>query len=581
MAFDGIMAAALRAELDRTLTGGRLAKIIQPEADALLLTVKNQGNTYRLAVSASPSLPLVYLTEENQPAPATAPNFCMLLRKHIGGGRILSISQPGLERILSFEIEHRNELGDLARRFLRVELMGKYSNIIFTDEENTIIDAIRRVPFHVSSVREVLPGRTWFIPQTQEKLDPLTASPEAMETVLSGSSMPAAKAIYNSLTGFSPQSTEEACVRASVDGRQPADELSAAARLHLAHTLRRMLDDVAAEQFSPVIYYRRSIPEAFAPFPLQSRAGDEAVSFSSPSALLTTYYAQKEKQTRIRQKSTDLRKIVSTLLERSVKKMHLQEKQLRDTEKRDQYRLYGELLNTYGYSASEGDRSLEALNYYTGEMTVIPLDPTMNASENAQHYFARYAKLKRTAEDLTDRLTKTAEDVAHLESVRTSLDLAQTEADLQQIREELEATGYVRQKHTSGKKKKSIVSPPLHYRTKDGYDIYVGKNNYQNEEVSFTLASGNDWWFHAKNMPGSHVVVKGKGGELPDSVFEDAGRLAAWYSKGRQAPKVEIDYTQRKNLRKPGGAKPGFVVYYTNYSLMAVPELGDLTLLAD
>ena len=578
MAFDGIMMAAVCKELSLSLTGGRISKIIQPEADALLLTVKNQKETVRLAISASPSLPLIYLTDENQTAPAAAPNFCMLLRKHIGGGRIVSVVQPGLERIISLEIEHRNELGDTVRRFLRVELMGKYSNIIFTDADDIIIDSIRRVPFHVSSVREVLPGRTWFIPQTQEKLDALGASEDDLRKAVFSRPMPVAKAIYSALTGFSPQTAEEICYRASIDGGLPADAFSETEQLHLIHTLRLYLDDVIAGDFSPAIYYRNGIPTAFAPILLRHRAGDDMVPFTSVSRLLVTYYSEKEKQTRIRQKSTDLRRIVQTLLERAVKKLHLQEKQLRDTEKRDQYRIYGELLNTYGYAAEEGDKSLEAVNYYTGETVTIPLDPTMSPGENAQHYFARYTKLKRTAADLEKRILQTRDEVTHLESIRTSLDLAESEADLHQIRDELEEGGYVRKKHAGGKKSRAVSSPPLHYITEDGYDIYVGKNNYQNETVSFGIASGSDWWFHAKNMPGSHVIVKGKGTELPDAVFEAAGRLAAWYSKGRQAPKVEIDYTLRKNLKKPAGAKPGFVVYYTNYSLMARPDLSGLHL---
>ena len=581
MAFDGFMVCAICKELSEKLTGGRLAKIIQPEADALLLTIKNQSETFRLTISASPSLPLIYLTDENKPAPAAAPNFCMLLRKHIGGGKILSITQPGLERILSIEIEHRNELGDLVTRFLRIELMGKYSNIIFTDQDDLIIDSIRRVPFHVSSVREVLPGRTWFIPDTQKKLNPLAASEEELSAAVFSKPAPLAKAIYTSLTGFSPQSAEEVCFRASIDGGAATESLTPAERIHLIHTLRLFLEDAAAGTFSPGIYYTGNVPQTYAPFELRHRAEENRTEFSSASALLVTYYAEKEKQTRIRQKSTDLRHIVTTLLERASKKLSLQEKQMQDTEKRETFRIYGELLNTYGYTAEEGARSLEALNYYTGETINIPLDPRLPATENAKHYFARYTKLKRTAADLENRLVQTREEVAHLESIRMSLDLAETEADLLQIREELETYGYVRRKHTGKQKKKTAAAPVLHYRTKTGFDIYVGKNNYQNEQVSFQLASGNDWWFHAKNMPGSHVIVKSGGRELPDSVFEDAGRLAAWYSKGRQAPKVEIDYTERKNLRKPGGAKPGFVVYYTNYSLMAAPDLSGLELITD
>ena len=234
-----------------------------------------------------------------------------------------------------------------------------------------------------------------------------------------------------------------------------------------------------------------------------------------------------------------------------------------------------ELLNTYGYHLEEGARSLEALNYYTNEMITIPLDEHLSAAENAKKYFDRYTKLKRTEEALNELLEETRSDLEHLESIRTSLDIALDEDDLVEVREELMEYGYLRRKGSSGKKKK-IVSRPFHYRSSDGFDIYVGKNNFQNDELSFKFASGNDWWFHAKGQPGSHVIVKSNGEELPDRTFEEAARLAAFYSKGRQAPKVEIDYTQKKNLKKPNGAKPGFVIYHTNYSMIAEPKIHEI-----
>ena len=283
----------------------------------------------------------------------------------------------------------------------------------------------------------------------------------------------------------------------------------------------------------------------------------------------------KNKISLIRQKSADLLRILTTAIERTSKKYELQQKQQKDTEKKEKYRIYGELLNTYGYHLEEGARSLEALNYYTNEMITIPLDEHLSAAENAKKYFDRYTKLKRTEEALNELLEETRSDLEHLESIRTSLDIALDEDDLVEVREELMEYGYLRRKGSSGKKKK-IVSRPFHYRSSDGFDIYVGKNNFQNDELSFKFASGNDWWFHAKGQPGSHVIVKSNGEELPDRTFEEAARLAAFYSKGRQAPKVEIDYTQKKNLKKPNGAKPGFVIYHTNYSMIAEPKIHEI-----
>ena len=576
MAFDGITIANIRNELDQALTGGRITKIAQPEADELLITVKNNKEQYRLLLSASASLPLAYLTEQNKPSPMTAPNFCMLLRKHIGSGKILSVRQPGLERILIFTIEHRNELGDLCCKKLIVEIMGKHSNIIFCTEDHKILDSIKHVSLNMSSVREVLPGREYFIPHTQEKENPLEITEDCFYQTVFTKPCPTARAIYSSLTGFSPLMAEELCHRSSIDGGLPTDALDEPARLHLYHTFCRMMEDVKSGDFSPSILYRGREPFEFASLSLTQYSDCRSVPFTSISLLLETYYSDKSRITRIRQKSTDLRKIVANALERNVKKLNLQNKQRKDTEKKDKYRIYGELLNTYGYSLEPGASELDTVNFYTGEPITVPLDPTLSASENAKKYFERYSKLKRTAEALETQIAETESDVSHLESISTALDIALEENDLSQIREELVEYGYIRHKGPSGKKKSRAVSTPLHYVSGDGFDMYVGKNNYQNEELSFKFASGGDWWFHAKGMPGSHVIVKTNGQELPDRTFEEAGRLAAYYSKGRQAPKVEIDYTLKKNLRKPGGAKPGFVVYYTNYSLMAEPDISGI-----
>lgn len=575
MAFDGITIANIVTELNQTITGGKINKIAQPENDELIITIKNQWKQYRLFLSASASLPLIYLTETNKPSPLTAPNFCMLLRKHIGSGKIIAIEQPGMERIIRFTIEHLNELGDLCTKYLIVEIMGKHSNIIFCNEEDQIIDSIKHVSAHMSSVREVLPGRPYFIPETQSKLNPFVLTEEIFQEKIFPRPVNVAKAIYTSITGISPLMAEEVCYRAGIDGGIPTDGLEDVERVHLAHTFLRMVDDIRDGHFEPNIIYKGKEPVEFACFLLSQYQDYRAVSYPSIFPVLETYYAEKNIVTKMRQKTVDLRKIVQNALERNVKKYQLQQKQLKDTEKKEKYRVWGELLNTYGYEVEPGAKSMEALNYYTNEMIQIPLDETMTPQENAKKYFDKYSKLKRTKEALDTLLQETGDEIKHLESIAASLDIASSEEDLVQIKEEMMEYGYVKRKNTGGKKVK-VTSRPYHYISSDGYDIYVGKNNFQNDELSFKFASGNDWWFHAKGQPGSHVIVKSKNEELPDRTFEEAGKLAAYYSKGRQAPKVEIDYTQKKNLRKPTGGKPGFVVYYTNYSLLIEPDITGL-----
>ena len=577
MAFDGITIACLRKELSDRLVGGRITKIVQPEADELLLTIKNNAAQYRLLLSASASLPLVYLTEKNKNAPMTAPGFCMLLRKHLGGGRITAVTQPSLERILRFEIEHLDEMGDLCRKYLIAELMGKHSNLIFCREDGTILDSIKHVSLAVSSVREVLPGRTYFIPHTQDKLDPLTASPAEMIEAVCAKPAPLGKAIYTSLTGFSPAMAEELCHRSFLESARPAAALENRERDMLQHQLLRLMENIKGEDFTPRIYYNGKEPAEFSAVPLTMYEDLDAQSFEDMSGLLESYYAVKNTLTRIHQKSADLRRVVQTALERTRKKYDLQLKQLQDTEKREKYKVWGELIHTYGYGVPEGARSMQALNYYTNEEITIPLDSTLTAQENAKRYFDKYGKLKRTFEAVTKLLEETRNEIEHLESIQTALDMALTEEDLAPVREELVEYGYIRRKsgRNSGKKPK-LSSRPYHYLSSDGFDIYVGKNNFQNDELTFQFASGNDWWFHAKGVPGSHVILKSEGRELPDRAFEEAGRLAAYYSKNRGGDKVEIDYVEKKHVKRPGGGKPGFVVYYTNYSLVIDSDISAL-----
>lgn len=574
MALDGIVIANLVRDMQQKLVNGRISKIAQPESDELLVTVKSGREQLRLLISVNASLPLLYFADSTKQSPMTAPNFCMLLRKHIGSARIVSVTQPGLERIVDLELEHLDELGDVCRKHLIVELMGKHSNIIFCNDEHVIIDSIKHVSAQVSSVREVLPGRPYFIPETVKKYDPLSVTDSAFMEVLSRP-LALSKALYTGLTGISPIMAEELCFLASLDADVPAENLDENGRLHLLRTFRYLMEDVQEGRFCPNIRYRAKEPVEFASLPLTCLGSLEEKRFESISEVLKEFYAAKETYTRIRQKSADLRKIVQNALERGMKKYDLQAKQLKDTQKREKYRIYGELLNTYGYSLEENADHLTCMNYYTNEEITVPLDPNLTAKENARKYFDRYAKLKRTYEALSGHIQETQAQIAHLESISASLDMAVLEEDLMQIKLELQEYGYIK-KHAQGRKREKIVSRPYHYLSSDGFHMYVGKNNYQNEELTFQTATGNDWWFHAKGIPGSHVIVKSEGKELPDRVFEEAAALAAYYSKGRDASKVEIDYIEKKHVKKTPGGAPGFVIYHTNYSMMAEPSVEHL-----
>lgn len=578
MAFDGVTIANIVYELNQELAGSRLYKIAQPEEDELLLTFKTKDGQKKLFLSADASLPLIYLTAESKPSPMTAPNFCMLLRKHLQNARVIAIRQPGLERIVQMELEHLDEMGDLCRKELIIEIMGKHSNIIFCNSDHMIIDSIKHISAAVSSVREVLPGRPYFVANTQEKAEILCCDYDSFVQILTGKAQSLYKAIYNSFTGISPVLAQELCFEAGVDSDLPTTVIEQTDFRSLYRAVNTLTDRITQGNFTPCIAYEGGRPIEFAAVPLTIYPEAALTPYESMSVLLETYYAQKNAVSRIRQKSADLRRIAQMLLERDVKKYDLQMKQMEDTAKRDTYRIYGELLNTYGYDAKPGARALEALNYYTNEMITIPLDPTLSATENAKRYFDKYGKLKRTFEALEELTVQVKAEIDHLETILSALDIAIREEDLVEIKEEMTQCGYIRRKGPVSAKKVKVTSRPFHYVSSDGYDIYVGKNNFQNDELTFRFATGNDWWFHAKGMPGSHVVVKSKGPEeLPDSTFEEAGKLAAYYSKGREQEKVEIDYIQKKHVKKPNGAKPGFVVYYTNYSLMISPDISGIT----
>lgn len=569
MAFDGITIAALVKELNDCLTDGHMQKIAQPEPDELLLTIKKNRNNYKLQISASASLPLVHLTENPKPSPLTAPNFCMLLRKHLNGARILGIEQIGFERVIRLRLENLNELGDVVQKSLMIEIMGKHSNIIFVDDKNNIVDSIKHINGMVSSVREVLPGRRYFIPNTRNKKNPFELTTEDWNKDLFQKPMTVAKALYGSITGFSSTIAHELAYCSHLDGDSPMAALNGNDKSALMTSYRTLIEDIRNGNFQPCIVFDGPVPVEFEAVPLTMYEDKTCQIYDSISKVIETFYGEKDIISRIRQKSADLRKSVTTMLERSYKKMDLQRKQLKDTEKKDKFKVYGELLNTYGYQLTPEDKSLTCINYYNDEEITIPVDNTLSPSENANKYYNKYNKMKRTLEAVTEQMKENQETIDHLESILTELDIARKEEDLMYIRQELSECGYIKKKAASGKKGHRMPkSKPLHFISSDGYDIFVGKNNYQNDELTFKTATGNDWWFHAKNMPGSHVIVKCKGEEPPIRTFEEAASLAAYFSRGKGSDKLEIDYTQKKNVKKPNGSKPGFVVYYTNYSLV-------------
>ncbi|TCK98344.1 putative ribosome quality control (RQC) complex YloA/Tae2 family protein [Natranaerovirga hydrolytica] len=579
MALDGVVIANVVSELNEKLLNGRISKVYQPENDELLLVIKNNRGTYKLVLSAQASLPLLYLTDENKTNPMTPPNFCMFLRKHIGSGKIIKITQPNFERIVEFHIEHLNELGDLCTKRLIIEIMGRHSNIIFCDD-HLILESIKHISHNISSVREVLPGREYVYPPNQNKKNPLEISDNDFKNIFVNNTQPVYKAIYTSLNGISPLIAQEICFRAQIDANHNAKDLDSDEIELLLTAFTTIMMKVKNNVFEPSIYYQNDMPTDFSGFKLDSLSALNSEVYDSISTVLQDFYGSKAILGRIKQKSTDIRKILSNALERSYKKYDLQVKQLQDTSKREQCKLYGELILSNAYTIKQGQTQVDVLNYYDNTTINIPLDPTLTAAQNSKKYYDRYNKLKRTYEALNTQVEETKKELAHLESINNALDFADKEDDLIHIKKELIEYGYIKKK-LKEKKTNNLPSHPIHYISSDGYDIYVGKNNAQNDYLSFKFASNNDWWFHTKDFPGSHVIVKSKGDELPDKTLEEAAAVAAYYSKARQSSKVSVDYTLKKHLKKPNGSKPGFVIYHTNYSMLADPSIKGLELVTN
>lgn len=577
MAFDGITICALSDELNKRLTGASISKIAQPEKYELLFTIKggDSDGAIFLFASANASLPLLYLTNEKKKSPDNAPAFCMAMRKYCQGGRILSVGQVGFERVIRLTYSHRGEMGDVTDFHLYFEIMGRHSNIILTDQNDVIIDAIKRINSSVSSVREVLPQKPYFIPSQEGKVSPFDLDREGFSKKVFIGNRTIEKALLDSFTGFGTLISSELAFRSGLSADSFVEALSAEEKNALCSSFFSLLEELKEKRFSPAIYtpLSRLDSKEYSAICLKSFSDMEKKPFESTSSMLEAFYSRKNHEDNVRQKTESLRKTVETLLSRDRKTLLLQEKQLDDTKKADKYRLYGELIHAYGYSLKGGETKLIANDYHTGEDVTIPLDKDISAMENAKRYFKKYDKLKRTKESLIERIKTTKDNIEILSSILASLSFSDDERDIAEIRQELFDHGFIKKSGMKKGAKKEKKAAPLSFRTKDGFLLYVGKNNYQNEEVTFKLATGKDWWFHSKTIHGSHVILKTDGKEPTDDAFLSAAQVAAYFSEGRDQSKVEVDYVLKKEVKKTPGTNTGFVIYYTNYSMVVAPTL--------
>ncbi|MCL2216471.1 MAG: NFACT family protein [Defluviitaleaceae bacterium] len=577
MPLDGAALAGVVNEIS-ILQGGRVDKIAQPEPDEIFLAVRAKGTNYKLLLTVSANAPRVNFTEQSKISPLKAPMFCMVLRKHLSGGRIISIRQPDFERIVEFEIEALDEMGDRSAKTLIIEIMGKHSNIILTDGAGKVLDAIKHISPAVSSVRTILPGVLYSRPPGG-KSNPLEANHEEFSGIFEKSSQESLKiqqAIFQLYNGISPVLAGEICSRAEIHPDTPTTGFSDAEKSQLYGAFSDALEQIKQKNFQSAIYWDESGRAVdFAALPLSIYDHLRAEAFESTSLMLEAFYAGRDEAYRIKQKTADLRKLVVTHQERARKKATVYEKTLDEIKNRDELRIKGELLTAYLYMIPGGAAEFTAENFYDNNKPLtIPLDPALTPPENAQKYFNKYNKQKRTFAALQEQIVKNQEEIAYLESVLAAMDSAIDEADISQIREELAEQGFAKRRglgKNAKNKKASKESKPLKYTSSDGFDIYVGKNNTQNDYLTLKFARANDIWMHTKDIPGSHVVVVTGGKEPSATAIMEGAQLAAFYSRARLSSQVPVDYVIRKHVRKPAGAKPGYVIYDFHNTVYVTP----------
>ena len=575
MALDGTLLYSLKNELENLLIDGKVDKIHQPEKDEIHLLIRSQKTNYRLLLSAHSNYPRVHLTRINKTNPKKAPDFCMLLRKTLQNGRIRSIEQPYFDRVLKITIDSYDELNILQPKELIIEMMGKHSNILLVNGENgKIIDSIKRVGMEVSSLRQVLPGISYEHPPL-DKTSPfdIDSLRTFKEVISSPSTETLIKGLFGNIIGFSPLISRELIERAGLDEDLPLHSLKDENFYDLYQEYKKLLDSLKKPEVSPAVYLEKDKPKAFGIYPLTHLSVYEKKSFDRISEVLEYYYYTKDHRERLKQKSQDLRKTVSQRLQRLVNKYGKLEKDYKTAENAEEHKLKGDLVTANLHRMKKGDKKIEVQNFYDPEQktVTIPLNVRMSPSENAQKFYKKYNKAKNALIEIRKQKIQTKREIEYLRGVLSSIDHAQDLSDIEEIREELEEQKILKAKKKT-KKKKSSPANPLAFETSDGLKVLVGKNNKQNEKITFKIAGKEDLWFHVKDQPGSHTVLLSEGKEPSEESILEAATLAAYYSKGQNATKVSVDYTRRKHVKSPKGSKPGMVIY-ENFSTILVDAL--------
>nr|MBP6492507.1 NFACT family protein [Clostridia bacterium] len=545
MSFDGMVTGAVAHQLSSLLTGGKIEKIYQPEADEIILNIHSGRDNHKLYISSNSSHARIHLIKETTSNPMNPMGFCMLLRKHLQGGRITAIQQMDSERIVEISVDTINEMGFSVNKKLIVEIMGKHSNIIVVDiASNRIIDSIKRISIDVNRYRQLLPGQQYVYPPSQDKVPYYGLTELQIEKFVEDAGDNTAKALMSHIQGISPMIADEIVYRS---GRQDTS---------IYKIISDLVDEISSDSPSPRVYLQEDgTPFDFHIIPISALSDYyREVSFSDVSEAISYYYSNKSSSNRVRQKSSDLDRAIGNSLDKLyLKKQRLSEDLLK-AENSDGLRLFGELLTANLHQIKPGLSKVEVLNYYDNEMISIPLDPRFSATQNAQRYYKRYGKAKTAITEKKIQLNETNSDIAYLESVLSYAEKAVTVEEIEELRLELIEGGYLKRRKNNFKPSKSKPTP-YQYTTSDGFRVLVGRNNKENDILTFKTASGKDYWFHTKDIPGSHVILFTEGKGLTETAIFEAAGLAAYHSKGRESENVPVDYTQVRHVKKPNGAK--------------------------
>ncbi len=573
MALDGIFLHLLTEELKETMLGARVEKIHQTQKTELLFTMRTRSGAYRLLISASGNSPRLHLTTQTIENPQNPPMLCMLMRKQLSGAILTDICQEGFDRIIRLVFSAVNEIGDRVTRTLVVEIMAQYSNIILLDENGIIIDSVKRVDAAKSSVRQVLPSLPYMLPPMHEKLDILNDGTEAIANRIMSCDALLSGAVLKSIEGVSPILSREIAFRAS-KGDKNATELDAREKEKLLFEIDVLKNSVKNRAVTPTAVSDidgKLLDFSFIPI-TQYGSMAKYTHYESLSQLLQSFYFERERIMRTRSKAEDLFKTVGNLIERLAKKISNQMTELEECKGREEKRIYAELINANLYRLSKGAAVYKAENYYDENKPVeIPVKPELTPAENAQRYYKEYRKLRTAEEKLTVLIDEGRKDLEYLKTVSDELNRAETELEIAFIREELAAEGFLKQK-TNAKKKKMQPLEPLEFTSPNGFTVFVGRNNLQNDRLSLKTAAKNDIWFHVQKAAGSHVILSLEAKEPQASDLEFAAKTAAYFSSAREAGSAEVDYTRVKNLKKPIGAKAGYVIYHEYNSVLVSPE---------